>query len=375
MLDVYVESGGKRLRCGYTTGTCAAIAAQAAARGLLTGTIPAQAELMTPKGILVRAEVLNARLTEAEAFCGVQKDGGDDFDDTDGLLICARVTRGGEGITVDGGDGVGRVTKPGLDQPVGAAAINSSSRRMIESAVQRVCDETGWRGGLSVLVTVPEGAEAARRTFNPHLGIVGGISILGTTGIVMPQSLRALLDSLEVEIRVLGAGGAKDVILTPGNYGADFVARYPRLAAMPQVKCANFFGDSLDFLAQNRFERVLVVAHIGKLVKLAGGIMDTHSRTADCRTELFTAHAALCGADRALCRELMDAPTSDACIVLLREAGLWDTVLSSLLEKIQEHLERRAAGAYEIGAVTFSNQYGLLGETPQGRKIIEDWSN
>ena len=183
----YIQSGGKRLRCGYTTGTCAALAAAGAARLLLGGRAPESVTLTTPGGLPVTAAPRYCRMAGETACCAVEKDGGDDIDATHGALIEARVERAAQpGVVIDGGPGVGRVTKPGLDQPVGAAAINRVPRRMIEQAVRAVCDARNWDGGLRVTICVPEGAALAKKTFNPQLGIEGGISILGTSGIVEP---------------------------------------------------------------------------------------------------------------------------------------------------------------------------------------------
>ena len=372
--EYYIHSGGKRLRCGYTTGTCAALAAAGAARLLLTGEIPALLCFITPKGLPVEVEPEFCHMEGTAAVCGVQKDGGDDIDVTSGLLICARVERTGmPGITVDGGEGVGRVTKPGLDQPVGAAAINRVPRRMITEAVQAVCEDAGCNCGLHVTIFVPDGMEAARKTFNSKLGVEGGISILGTSGIVEPMSTQALVDTIALELRQAAALGAKKVILTPGNYGMDFIrAQELDQIDIPIVKCSNFIGDALDEAAVLGFEAVLLVGHIGKLVKLAGGIMNTHSRWADCRSELFCAHAALAGANQETCAALMDAATADACIDILDRAGLRQFVLDSLLRAIQTHLEHRTAGAFQVGAVVFSNEYGLLGQTDKVSEMLEE---
>ena len=277
------------------------------------------------------------------------------------------------GVAIDGGEGVGRVTKPGLDQPVGAAAINRVPRRMIREQVERVCRERGYSGGLAVTVSIPGGAERAARTFNPSLGVEGGLSILGTSGIVEPMSEQAIVDTIALQTRQ-AAVTSTDLILTPGNYGEDFLkgTGLDRLG-VPVVKYSNFLGDALDIAVSEGFRQVLLVGHLGKLVKAAGGIMNTHSRYADCRTELICAHAALCGAGAALCRELMDAAATDACVALLDGAGLRRAVLDSLLAAIQLHLERRTAGACRIGAVVFSNQYGLLGRTERAKEILEGW--
>lgn len=374
----YIRSGQKMLRCGYTTGTCAALAAAGAARLLLSGKAPETVSLMTPKGLAVTAPLEEALLLEEGqcARCAVTKDGGDDYDITNGLPVQATVRKSGAvGIRIDGGEGVGRVTKPGLDQPVGAAAINRVPRQMIEQQVQAVCDELGYDGGLEVVISVPGGAEAAARTFNPMLGVTGGISILGTSGIVEPMSEQAIVDTIAVEQRQAAATGARGLILTPGNYGEDFLrGNGLDQKGFPVVKCSNFIGDAIDIAVTHHFEQVLLVGHIGKLVKLAGGIMNTHSRYADCRTELFCAHAVLCGAGTELCRQLVEAATTDACIALLDGAGLREAVLERLLDAIQYHLDRRAAGVFKIGALLFSNEYGLLGETKQAKEIMNAWN-
>lgn len=371
--DYSIVSGGKRLRCGYTTGTCAALAAKAACRMLLTGGRVEEISVLTPKGIPVAVPVLEISSGPDGVRCAVRKDGGDDCDATDGALIFARVSKRDAGITVDGGEGVGRVTKPGLDQPVGSAAINSVPRRMIAAEIGAECRAAGYGGGIFVLIFVPDGARIAERTFNPNLGIRGGISILGTSGIVEPRSLQALVDSIGVEMRVAAASGARELILTPGNYGEEFLGAMADLRPVPHVTISNFFGDALDFAAAYGFETILIVSHIGKLVKLAGGIMNTHSACADCRAELFTVHAALCGAPAELLRQLMDCPTTDGCVELLRAAGLLPEVLDRLLERIQYHLDRRSRGAFRVGAVAFSRESGLLGVTQTGQKIWNDW--
>ncbi len=371
----YIRSGQVLLRCGYTTGACAALAAAGAARLLLSGRAPETVSLTTPKGLTVTVPLAEARLADGEARCAVVKDGGDDHDVTHGMLVRAAVRKSSlPGVSIDGGEGVGRVTRPGLDQPVGAAAINRVPRRMIAEQVEAVCRELGYPGGMEVVVSIPGGEEAARRTFNPMLGVVGGLSVLGTSGIVEPMSEQAIVDTIAVQQRQAAANGNRRVILTPGNYGEDFLREAgPALAGVPVVKCANFIGDALDIAAAEGFQQVLLAAHIGKLVKVAGGVMNTHSRYADCRTELFCAHAAVHGADAALCRALLDAATADACIALLDGAGLRQPVLESLLAAVQRHLTRRAAGAYQVGAVTFSNVYGAIGATEQAKEIIETW--
>ncbi len=372
----YVQSGSKRLRCGYTTGTCAALAASGAAQRLLLERFPPKVSLMTPRGWKIEAALEQQDWGEGWAACGVRKDGGDDVDETHGALICARVEPDPQpGVRILGGSGVGRVTKPGLDQPVGESAINRVPRQMISQAVEQVCRLADYAGGLRVTISVPGGEEIAKKPFNPKLGIEGGISILGTSGVVEPMSTQALIDTIAVELRQVAAQGGRQVILTPGNYGLDFLkAQGMDRLDVPVVRCSNFIGESLDAASVLDFQSVLLVGHMGKLVKLAAGIMNTHSRWADGRGELFCAHAAIAGASPQLCRELMDAATTDACLELLEQAGLREPVLASLLERIQSHLSRRAGGRYQIGAVIFSNVYGELGRTDGAKELLEQWN-
>ena len=370
----YIRSGSKRLRCGYTTGSCAAMAAAGAAELLLSGTAPETLTLLTPGGLRVETEPVFCRMEGERALCAVRKDAGDDPDVTDGILIVAAVSKNADGLTIDGGEGIGRVTRPGLDRAVGEAAINSVPRRMIRSAVETVCDELGYAGGLQVLISAPEGREIAKKTFNPMLGIEGGISILGTSGIVEPMSEQAVVDTIALEIRQKAASGSRRLILCPGNYGLDFLQKeMPELEKIPRVKCSNYIGDALDLAVLEGMEEVLLIGHVGKLVKLAGGIMNTHSRMADCRRELFCAHAALCGADRETCESLMHQVTADGCLEILKNAKLCKPVTESLLREIQKVLERRSGGACRMGAVLFSNVYGLLGKTAEAETMLREW--
>ncbi|WP_294756725.1 cobalt-precorrin-5B (C(1))-methyltransferase CbiD [uncultured Flavonifractor sp.] len=370
-LELYIPVGRQKLRCGYTTGTCAAAAAAGAAARLLTGeTLPA-VRIITPAGVAVEAELLQHAAGEGWAACAVRKDGGDDPDVTDGALIFARVERTDTpGIIIDGGEGVGRVTLPGLDQPVGAAAINSTPRRMIAEQLETAAARAGYTGGLRAVISVPEGEALAKRTFNPRLGIVGGISILGTSGIVKPMSEAALLDSLYLEMDQRRAAGTEDLLLTPGNYGESFAREVLGLNLDRWCMCSNYLGAAIDHAAGAGFRSVLVVGHLGKLIKAAAGCMNTHSKTADARRETLTAHAALAGADGALLRALFDSPTTDAGVELLKQAGLLEPVMASIGEALDGQLKRRAGEGLTIEALFFSNQYGILGKTPGAERLL-----
>ena len=369
-LEHYLCVGKQRLRCGYTTGTCAAAAARGAAEGLLARRFPAAVEIHTPAGILVRVDLEDCSAGPGWAVSAARKDGGDDPDVTDGALIYARAEMRDEpGIVIDGGAGVGRVTRPGLDQPPGAAAINSVPRQMIAAQVQAVLDRTGGGHGVRIVITVPQGEALAGRTFNPRLGIEGGISILGTGGIVRPMSEAAIIDSVLLELDMVYAAGSRDVLITPGNYGEDFARDMLGLKLDRAAQCSNYIGAAIDHAAGLGFASLLLVGHLGKLSKVAAGIFNTHSQTADGRRECLTAHAALCGADRQTLEEVFQAATTDAALEVLERSGLRETVMASLTRALEEHLRRRA-GEMDIAAVIFSNRYGVLGMTQGAERLM-----
>lgn len=374
MRELYVTKDGKRLRCGYTTGSCAAAAAKAAAWMLFSGRRTEDVTLMTPKGEALTLAVEDIERGEGFVSCAVRKDSGDDPDVTNGMRIYARTERFASSfqeVRIDGGAGIGRVTKAGLDQPPGAAAINSVPREMIRRAVLEVMEEAGYTGGISVILSAPDGERIAARTFNPRLGIVGGISILGTTGIVEPMSDAAVVDTIRAEIHVRRAAGGNCLLLTPGNYGEDFLVHSMGIGRDTAVKCSNFIGDSLDCAADSGFSDVLLVGHIGKLVKLAAGMLNTHSRYGDCRAEIFAAHAALHGADADTVRRLMESVMTDDMLDIVCGAGLLTPVIRSIGWKIVSHAETRLAGRAALGVVVFSNRMGLLFETPNARPLAE----
>lgn len=496
---------GKNLRCGYTTGACAAAAARAAADMLLNDRVAADTELVL-KGSAVRFSVEDAMRGDGWARCAVRKDAGADIDVTDGLLIYAEVQRTAAGsragaaalnpknadppehgasrvgradppeqeisrvgrtaptkkrIIIKGGPGVGTVTKAGLDQPVGAAAINSGPRRMITDAVLQICDEADYDGALTVTVSVPGGAEIAEKTFNPVLGIQGGISILGSTGIVEPMSEPALIETIRAEMRVKwleisayndaadgvnstndaadmygdgtaetvqGAGERRvkrdTVVIVPGNYGMKFAAEKLGAAEDRTVKCSNLIGEALDCACELGISEIVIAGNLGKLVKLAGGIFNTHSRNADCRMDIlmrcaFTAASELisgsqnddsaCSDNRyrydrknsteavcSLMAALNSCVTTDAAVEVLKEAGtaitggdacsygnidrsenidakkhsLLDATMRIIAEKAIYHIKRRCSGSENgmprIRFIIISNDMEILAE-----KVIE----
>lgn len=370
-MDRFVVKDGKQLRTGWTTGSCAAAAAGAAAWLLMTGDKKEVICLITPNGTRLELPVETARQEQGSAVCAVRKDSGDDPDITNGTLIFAAVSYAETpGITIDGGKGVGRVTKPGLDQPVGAAAINSVPRKMIREAVEEVCRLTDYRGGLSVIISVPDGEALARKTFNPRLGIIGGISILGTSGIVEPMSEQALIDTIRIELRQRRLGGASYALLTPGNYGMDFIRGNITIAPEKPVMVSNFIGDALDCCKEFGYKGVLLIGHIGKLVKIAGNMMNTHSRYGDCRMEILAAYAGAAGLSAAGTRAILDCVTCDEAVRIMKENDCFEKTMAYLVRHIARNLEHRVGDAAETGAILFSKEYGLLCETDNAGALL-----
>ena len=393
---------------------------------LLSGRSVTNADLVTPAGIRLSLEILAAERTPTSVSCAVRKDAGDDPDITDGMLIFSRVSFRQDGnIRIDGGEGVGRVTRPGMKQPVGSAAINPVPMKMIREQVERVCEDYDCTCGLNVEIYVPGGEEIAGKTFNPRLGITGGISILGTSGIVVPMSEEALIDSIRLEMQILRSEGVRTLILTPGNTGEQFVrdtlqvkpgaekpgaeapgsetpgpetpeseepgAKTPGtekpVAETPEsetpgteksgavVKCSNFVGRSLDLAVELGFSGVLYAAHIGKGIKTAGGIMNTHSSEADCRMELMAAFALRAGASAACARGILESVTTEAALDLMAEEHVLEEGMRLAAAAAAEAMKRRTRGKILTGVILFGETYGELGRSEEADRLLADVSS
>ncbi len=374
----FVTVDGKELRLGYTTGSCAAAASKAAAMILLTGNEVHQIKLLTPKGLELELEVEDIKTENGAVSCAIRKDSGDDPDVTHGALVYSRVSLKDEpGVDIDGGLGVGRVTKPGIDQPVGNAAINSTPRRMIRENLEDVMEMTSYEGGLDVLISIPKGEELAKKTFNPRLGIEGGISVIGTTGIVEPMSEKALTDTIMVELRQKRELGYEYALLTPGNYGSDFIRDGLGLDPEWAVQTSNFIGDSIDMCVKLGFKGALLIGHIGKLVKIAGNMMNTHSKYGDCRMEILGSAAAAFGVKPETAEYILGCAACDEAVRVLRQEGIERETLDLVSRRIEHNLESRAFRAcgegqdFKTGAIMFSKEYGLLGETAGACDLLE----
>ncbi len=371
-MEEYQFSQGKNLRCGYTTGSCATAAAKAAATMLLTGERVATVRIDTPKGVVLELEPLEVELAEQYVSCAIRKDSGDDPDDTNGVLVFAKVEKVAEpGVHIEGGVGVGRVTKPGLACAVGGPAINPTPRRMITAEVGSVMEQAGYSEGLLVTISIPEGVEIAKKTFNPRLGIIGGLSVLGTSGIVEPMSEKALIETMYVEMRAQKARGNKHLLVFFGNYGEDFTRDVMQLDLEGAVTCSNFVGELLDYAVFLGFETLLLIGHSGKLVKLAQGVMNTHSKYADCRTELFALEAMFHGASIEVGQEIYHCLTTDEVTKILKREQIFEPVMDKVTEKIDFYMQHRVHGKIKTAAFMFSNVYGILGKTKAADELIQ----
>ena len=390
--DKYIIKNNKRLRYGYTTGSCAAGATRGAVRMLLSGASLSEVELQTPKGITLNLQLHDITRGETHVSCAVQKDAGDDPDTTNGILVYAKVEKISaeaakniidnqntdskkviihSSIILDGGVGVGRVTKPGLSQKVGEAAINPVPKAMILREAEEAAQEYDYEGYLKITIYVPEGEEISKKTFNPRLGIMGGISILGTSGIVEPMSERALIASIQVEMKQHFCQGENYILVTPGNYGADYLREHMTIPFENNIKCSNYVGETIDMAIDMGVKGILFVAHIGKFVKVAAGIMNTHSHCADGRMEVLCASAIRAGSTLECAREILEAGTTDEALAVLDRYGILKETMAIVMEKIQFYLDHRSYEQILLGAVVFSNVYGLLGQTRDAGKLIQ----
>ena len=375
--DYYVIRNQKKMRFGYTTGSCAAGACKGAAEMLLSGEKISSVNLMTPRGILLTLSLEDIQISQEAVSCAVRKDAGDDPDTTNGILIYAKVKKiplpkeETSKILLEGGAGVGRVTKPGLSQKVGEPAINPVPRAMILKAAEEICDAYGYEGGLSVEIFVPAGEETAKKTFNPRLGILGGISILGTTGIVEPMSEKALIESIRVEMKQHVSQGEEYLLMTPGNYGEEYLKDQMDLPFERNIKCSNYVGETIDMAVDMGVKGILFISHIGKFVKVAAGIMNTHSHSADARMEVLASNAIRAGGDLACAKKILDCSTTDEALNVLALSGVLEKTMKEITSRIQFYLNHRSYEQILLGAVIFSNVHGYLGQTEDAQTLVK----
>lgn len=383
----------KTLRSGFTTGTCAAACAGAAVFMLLSGRLPEKAQCTVPSGKKVEFKLEKACWEQSSAVCAVRKDAGDDPDVTNRTIILARAslsdgirTRTGQagrreipcyeddaypGIFVTGGEGVGIVTKKGLSCPPGYYAINPVPRRMIMQEAELARRAAGHpQACVRIEICVPDGKRLALHTFNPNLGIYGGISILGTTGVVNPMSEKALLDTIRLDIRIRVADGNRILAVAPGNYGERFLRETEGLSAEQFVKCSNFVGETFRMLKEEGVKRVLLAGHPGKLIKVAGGVLNTHSKYGDRRMEILARCAGEEGVNEGIRNILRKLNTTEEAVDCLRREGCADRVFKRAAYRAKYVLEKKYGVETEV--ILFSTVYGCLAMTEYAEKFAAE---
>lgn len=370
--DAPVWHNGKALRKGYTTGSCATAAAKVAALMVLRQHIIHQVSIVTPSGVTLRLNVESPHIEGQQGIAAIRKDGGDDVDATHGMLIFARVTLndGGE-IVLSGGEGVGTVTRKGIGLPVGSAAINRTPRQTIEAAVREVI---GPSRGAEVEIFAPEGEERAQKTYNSRLGILGGISIIGTTGIVTPMSEESWKRSLSLELEIKREAGLERVVLVPGNHGERFVREQMGLSSGIVVTMSNFVGYMIEEAVRLGYRQIVLIGHPGKLVKIAAGIFHTHSHIADARMETLVAHLALLGAPLDLLLKVSECDTTEAAMEHIDAAGfshLYNHLAQRICQRVMLNL-RFTKNPPQCDAIMFSFDNQILGSNRPFQEIVGD---
>ena len=362
--SLYTQMSDK-FEYGYTTGSCAAGAAKGAAYGLLQGTIPESVDLLTPADVTLQLNLLHRKVGDGFAECAVRKYAGDDPDITNGCEIHVRVERsGGNGIRFIAGDGVGTVTKPGLQVPKGEPAINPVPRSMIRQSLEEVL---GTSGGIDVRVTVPEGKELAKKTFNGRLGIVDGISIIGTTGIVRPMSLDSFKVSLLCGLDVAEAAGHESVVLVPGGIGEAGFKKHFEVEGDQVIQMSNFVGFMLDESVKRGFKSVILGGHPGKLTKLIRGDFYTHSSESEPANEILINLFKKAEIDSAVVCELEESPTVEGMVEIMRKHNKLD-IFNSIADDVQEAAYRYVSSKTEIGTIMFDMKKNIVG-TSKGFKV------
>lgn len=372
--DNFVYYNGRKLRKGFTTGTTATAATVAAIRTLLNQEAQETVTVHAANGKVAIFDVEQTDFTKEKASCAIKKDGGDDQDATDGALIFSTVQlRPDNEIHLDGGKGVGRVTQAGLANKPGTPAINPTPRRVIKEAARK---ELGPNRGADIVISVPDGERIAKLTYNPKLGIVGGISILGTSGVVTPMSESSWKHSISIEMNIHRKRGDQSIVLVPGNYGEDFAKDEMGIPADQIVQMSNFVGYVLHEAQRLQFTRVLIVGDLGKMIKVSGGIFSTHSKDADARAEIMVANLALMGGvPTEFLRKIYGCLTTISMIKLINEAG-YQKVYQMIVDKIKLRTEKLLAHRephVEIDAVIFSRENGFLAASKPLEELKGEW--
>lgn len=368
-----VYKSGKILKSGYTTGTCACSAAVAGATYLLKKEKIEFVSVKLPIGKEVVIPVFCEKIKNDESVFYTVKDGGDDPDITTGMKICARVRLTDEDIVLTGGEGIGIAKVDGLRIKNGEYAINPVPRKNILDNLKSVAEKNNYKGGFYVEIFAPEGIERGKKTFNERLGIEGGISILGTTGIVEPMSEKALVETIKLDVDRWISTKGKNILIAPGNYGREYCKEHLGFDLDAAVKISNYVGESLDYISFKECKDVLLVGHMGKLVKLAAGIMNTHSSYADGRMEIIGAYTALAGGNQSTISRILSCTNTDLAIDILKEEELFDKVINFIIERIIYHLNYRYKGNGKVDVIIFGKDNEEIGRSAGADKFLKEF--
>ena len=377
-MEEYVYIDGKKYRRGYTTGSCAAAAAKASTYMLFTKEEIEHINIDTPKGISLTLKAENRELGNNYAICSVEKDGGDDIDATHTMDIFAKaelVDKESEELIVTGGLGIGVVTKKGLSVEVGKHAINPVPMKMIRNEVKKVLKEKNISlNGKSLKITIfaPKGEEVAKKTFNPRLGIVGGISILGTTGIVEPMSEEGWKKSLSIELAMKREQGMDKIILVPGNHGEQFIKENLGIDINNCVRMSNFVGYMLSEAKRLGFKKILMAGHIGKFIKISAGIFNTHSKICDARNEIMVANLALMGANLDFLKQINECVTAEGAVEIIDKSKyteIYNVLCNKCRERVQEYLNEDI----QVEVYMFRMDKSLLGKSINADLLMEEF--
>lgn len=348
------------LKKGFTTGTCAQAAAKAACIMLINRRMLNEIGVKTPGGKKLNLRLIGQKIRKNSAQCAVIKDSGDEPDVTNGARIYAKVKFSSvKGISIKGGKGVGKITKPGLSLKVGEWAINPVPRRMI---LEELSPFLLKDKGFEVSISVPEGKELAKQTYNPKLGIMGGISIIGTTGIVEPKSVDAYKASLALELDVLKAAGIDKVFLVLGYVSERFCKEKLKVQDSAMIKIGDHIGFMLENSLKKKLRGVVLVGHLGKLIKVTNGQFNTHFSFGDKRLESLAHYAESCGGDTHTIHRILSQKTAEAAIGILRDAGL-SQVFARIAKDVVKNCRELVSNGLEVNCILLSLTGEVLART------------
>ena len=405
-MEEYVYIDGKKYRRGYTTGSCATGASKAAVYMLITKNRINTINIDTPKGIPLSLKVDNINISDTFVECSIKKDGGDDIDATHTMDIYARaeivskndknkeyltlkdidgLSNNSESqselykfIRVYGGIGIGVVTKKGLSVDVGKPAINPTPLKMINHEIRNLIGDNfesilGNNKVLKITIFAPQGEAVAKKTFNPRLGIVGGISIIGTTGIVEPMSDEGWKKSLSIELQMKKEQGLDKIILVPGNHGEQFIREKLNLDIKYVVRTSNFIGYMIKEAQRLGYKKILMAGHIGKFIKISAGIFNTHSKVADARSEILVANLALMGATYEFLNKINQCLTTEEAVELINNSEyrqVYNILSNKCRERVKQYLNEDSDDI-DVEVIIFSMDKSLLGKSDNTDDLVE----